>query len=128
MAANLNNLNPELHQGTYVFTSVPVDVDVSNLNIVASVRESEGLTLVLPEEEAIQNGFQTQFPCSWITLGLESALNSVGLTAAFASALAARSIPCNIIAGAHHDHLFVPQEQAEAAIQCLAEVQFEQKE
>ena len=111
-----------------MFTSVPVDVDVSNLNIVASVRESEGLTLVLPEEEAIRNGFQIQFPCSWITLGLESALNSVGLTAAFASALAARSIPCNIIAGAHHDHLFVPQAQAEAAMQCLAEVQFEQKE
>ena len=111
-----------------MFTSVPVDVDVSNLNIVASVRESEGLTLVLPEEEAIQNGFQIQFPCSWITLGLESALNSVGLTAAFASALAARSIPCNIIAGAHHDHLFVPQEQAEAAMQCLVKVQFEHKE
>ena len=64
--ANLNHLNPELHQGTYVFTSVPVDVDVSNLNIVASVRESEGLTLVLPEEEAIQNGFQIQFPLSLI--------------------------------------------------------------
>ena len=122
--ANLNHLNPELHQGTYVFTSVPVDVDVSSLNIVASVRESEGLTLVLPEEEAIRKGFQPQFPSSWITLGLESALNSVGLTAAFASALAARSIPCYIIAGAHHDHLFVPQAQAEAAMQCLVKVQF----
>jgi len=49
----LNRLNPELHEGTYVFTSVPFNIDINGLSIVASVHEEEGLTLVLPEQQAM---------------------------------------------------------------------------
>ena len=119
----LNRLNPELHEGTYVFTSVPFDTDINGLSVVASVYEAEGQTLVLPEQQAMQRGFPIQFRCDWITLGVESALDSIGLTAAFARALADQSISCNVVAGTYHDHLFVPLDCTDAALKCLRELQ-----
>ncbi len=124
----LSRLNPELHEGTYVFTSVPIGTDINGLSVVASMHESEGLTLVLPEQQAVQCGLPLQFRCAWITLGVESELDSVGLTAAFARALADQSISCNIMAGTYHDHLFVPLDCADAALKCLRELQRDTKE
>ena len=119
----LSRLNPELHKGTYAFTSVPICTDINDLTIVASIHEAEGLTLVLPEQQAVQRGFSIQFRCGWITLGVESALDSVGLTATFARALADQSISCNVVAGTYHDHLFVPLDCTDAALKCLRELQ-----
>ncbi len=124
----MSHLNPKLHEGTYVFTSVPIDTDINSLTVVASMHEAEGLTVVLPEQQAIQQGFPIQFRCSWITLGMESALESVGLTAAFARALADKSISCNVVAGTYHDHLFVPLDRADDALQCLRELQTDDNE
>lgn len=126
--SHLSHLSPKLHEGTYVFTSVPIDTDINSLTVVASMHEAEGLTVVLPEQQAIQQGFPIQFRCSWITLGMESALESVGLTAAFARALADKSIPCNVVAGTYHDHLFVPLDRADDALQCLRELQTDDNE
>ena len=119
----LPNLDPELHEGVYVFTTVPPGTDLAGLGVVATMHEPEGLTLVLPESQAEQHGFDLAFRCAWITLWVDSALESVGLTAAFARALAEESIACNVIAGTHHDHLFVPVDRAADALQCLRELQ-----
>ncbi len=119
----LPNLDPELHEGVYVFTTVPPGTDLAGLGVVATMHEPEGLTLVLPESQAEQHGFDLVFRCAWITLRVASALESVGLTAAFARALAEESIACNVIAGTHHDHLFVPVDRAADALQCLRELQ-----
>jgi len=118
----MNRLNPELHEGAYVFTSVPFDTDIRGLSVVASVLEDEGLTLVLPEQQAMQREFPIQFRCGWITLGVQSAMESIGLTAAFSRALANQSICCNVMAGVNHDHLFVPLDRADDALQCLVEL------
>jgi len=40
-------------------------------------------------------------------LGPALALSAVGLTAVFAGALAAAGISANVVAGFHHDHVFV---------------------
>ena len=77
---------------------------------------------MLPEQQAMQRGFPIQSRCSWITLGVESALDSVGLTAAFSRALADLSISCNVMAGVNHDHLFVPFDRAADALLCLREL------
>jgi len=45
--------------------------------------------------------------------------DAIGVTAWFAQALAAAGIACNVIAGVHHDHLFVPIERAQAAVDVL---------
>jgi hypothetical protein len=50
---------------------------------------------------------------------VHSALDAVGLTAAVSRALADAGVSCNVIAGAHHDHLLVPFERGEEALAVL---------
>lgn len=85
----------------------------------ATVLEYEGLTLVLPKEEADAAGYTYDFIGAWITLRVNSSLASVGLTAAVSAVLTAHGVPCNVIAGYYHDHLIVPWERADEAIAAL---------
>jgi hypothetical protein len=85
----------------------------------ATVREAEGLTVVLPRDDADRAGLPYDGELALITLRVHSALDAVGLTAAVSAALAERDIPCNVIAALHHDHLFVPAARAEAALAAL---------
>ena len=50
---------------------------------------------------------------------MNSALDAVGLTAAFATALADAGLSCNVIAGLHHDHVLVDVDDAGAALRVL---------
>ena len=59
------------------------------------------------------------FECARITLDAESDLDLVGLTAAVAARLKEAGIASNIVAGARHDHLFVPAERGEEAVALL---------
>lgn len=52
-----------------------------------------------------------------------SDLAAIGLTAAVATALAGAALPCNAVAGHHHDHLFVPSDRADDALRILRELQ-----
>ena len=115
----LSALNPVLHDDTYVFACVPDGVRAADLDPIATVRETEGVTVVVTEEVARANGLDILFRAAWITLNVVSDLEAVGLTAAFSTALARGGIACNVIAGAFHDHIFVPFEQAPKAIQVL---------
>jgi N-acetylglutamate synthase-like GNAT family acetyltransferase len=115
----LESLSPQLHDGVYAFVTVPTDFEHPRLAAVATVVEREGLTLVLPESDAIRAGLDVLFRASWISLGVQSALAAVGLTAAVSRLLASEGIACNVIAGAHHDHLFVPATEGERALALL---------
>jgi hypothetical protein len=64
-------------------------------------------------------GWPILFSAAWITLTVHSDLQSVGLTAAVSAALAEAEISCNVVAGVHHDHLFVPVARAEEAVAVL---------
>ena len=116
-------MEPALHAGVYAYCVVPHGSDISALSPVATVSESEGLTIVVPEEQAIHAGIAKVFRASWITLTVHSDLQAVGLTAAFASALGKAGISCNVVAGAFHDHIFVPVEQAHQALAALKALQ-----
>ena len=72
----------------------------------ATVLEAEGLTVVAPLAEMRAAGMAPE-PWARISLTVASDLAAVGLTAAFATALGNEGISCNVIAGFHHDHLFV---------------------
>ncbi len=76
----------------------------------ALIREDEGATAIVPGEGG---GFAR------ITLMVHSALDGVGLTAAVSGALAGAGIACNVVAGFHHDHLFVPWGRREEALERL---------
>ena len=81
------------------------------------------MSLVLPLDVADDLGLDCDLPMRRITLSVYSALDGVGLTAAVASVLAEAGIACNMIAAFHHDHAFVPQADAEAAMAVLQRCQ-----
>ena len=119
----LRTLEPVLDSGIYVYTSVPHGTDIGGIDAIATLRETEGFTLVVHEDEAQRHRLPVLFRAAWITLKVHSDLHAVGLTAAFSRALADAGIGCNVIAGAMHDHIFVPHEQAQAALDALRALQ-----
>jgi uncharacterized protein len=84
----------------------------------ATVAEAEGLTVVAPLAEMRAAGMVSD-PWARISLTVHSDLAAVGLTAAFAVALGREGISCNVIAGVHHDHLFVQWDRREDAVAAL---------
>jgi uncharacterized protein len=119
----LRAMAPVLHEGVYVFASLPHGAGLSALDAIATVHEEEGMTVVVAEEAAQRMGLPILFRAAWITLTVHSDLQAVGLTAAFAGALAEAGISCNVMAGACHDHLFVPVEKARKALAALRRLQ-----
>ncbi|HXT07005.1 MAG TPA: ACT domain-containing protein [Roseiarcus sp.] len=126
LATLLARASPRLHpraiavvglEGFALPPALPADA------VIASLREAEGLTLYVDLAAAQAAGLPVAFRAAWITMTVESALDAVGFTAAFAGALARAGIACNVLAGARHDHLFVPWAQAEAAMRILRALQ-----
>ncbi|WP_446040164.1 ACT domain-containing protein [Streptomyces sp. SID1121] len=129
LRALLSGMRPELNPGRYVFTTVggPAGSDgpagiPSGVTPVVTVAEREGLTLVVRLEEADAAGLPYDYVAGWITLRVHSALEAVGLTAAVAQELATAGVSCNVVAGFHHDHLFVPFERAAGAVALLEDL------
>ncbi|MHA6798529.1 ACT domain-containing protein [Bounagaea algeriensis] len=121
----LAHLEPELLPGEHVFTTVDGHEDPVPAKYgqpVVAVREAEGTTLVLPRAQADEAGLPYEYVAAQITLRVHSALDAVGLSAAVSTALADAGLSCNIVAGYHHDHLFVPAEHARHALQVLREL------
>ncbi|HEY7638618.1 MAG TPA: ACT domain-containing protein [Steroidobacteraceae bacterium] len=123
LATLLRSMEPVLHEGVYAYCTVPHDTQLAGFFPVVTVREPEGLTLVLPEEQAVAAGLPVLFRAAWISLTVHSDLQAVGLTAAFSGALGQAGISCNVVAGALHDHLFVPVGQAQRALAALRALQ-----
>lgn len=118
LKALLSGMRPHLHPGRYVFTVTDGKVPPGVIPIV-TVAEQEGLTLVVRLEDADAAGLPYEYVAAWITLRIRSALEAVGLTAAVARELADAGLSCNVVAGFHHDHLFVPHEHATQAVAVL---------
>jgi hypothetical protein len=109
LAAMLSGMAPMLDARAWFFVLVegapPADA-------FAVIREDEGTTAIVAGERA-------GMAFGRITLMVHSALEGVGLTAAVSGALAGAGIACNVLAGYHHDHLFVPWERREEALELL---------
>lgn len=130
MTLPINNLNdllrtmtPYLNEGIYLFATVEPDTAIPLLEIISSIQEQEGLSIVVSEQTAQKYQLNAQFRAAWITLTVHSDLAAVGLTAAFAAALGQAQISCNVVAGNYHDHIFVPYEQADLAMSVLKKLQ-----
>lgn len=115
----LGTMRPALVDGRFVYASVPADDLAAHLSRgpIGLFREDEGITLILPAEAA--EGLAASPPMRLITLTVHSSLEAVGLTAAFATALTAAGISANVVAGYHHDHIFVPERDADRAVETL---------
>ncbi|RDV16021.1 ACT domain-containing protein [Pontibacter diazotrophicus] len=115
----LQQLEPELNDGEYVFCTLQENSTIYLTQVLFSFKEKEGLTVVLPREAADKAALPYSFVSSWITLKVHSSLEAVGLTAAFSTALAKAGISCNVVAAFYHDHIFVPAKDAKKAMQVL---------
>jgi hypothetical protein len=119
----LRAMTPVLNPGVYVFCCLPPGSAIDPQSVVAFVREPEGISVVLAEPDAIRLGLPVRFRSAWLTLTVHSGLADVGFTAAFSAALGDAGISCNVIAGVHHDHVFVPYEQRDGALEALIQLQ-----
>lgn len=117
----LSGMKPVLHDEVFCYTSLSEDCSKAvQAQAVVSVREPEGLTLVLPRAVACDEGLATEGEdWAWITLQIHSSLEAIGLTAAFAHSLTRAGISCNVVAGYHHDHIFVPYDEGSRAVGVL---------
>jgi uncharacterized protein len=118
----LASLEPVQRAGRFVFAVVDDQASLKDLAPEATVREDEGLAVVLRHEQADRLGIAYDYVAAWITLRVHSALDAVGLTAAISTALADAGLSCNVIAGYHHDHLLVPADGAPEAITVLSDL------
>ncbi len=116
-------MQPKLLDGEYVFCTLDDSslADAVALNPLATYLEEEGLSVLLEKSQAEQAGLQFNSTFRGITLSVHSSLDAVGFTAAVSAKLSANGIPSNVIAAHYHDHVFVPAERAEYALQLLTE-------
>ena len=119
LAAMLATLRVERRAGSVAYVSVPDAGAVVREKALASVVEAEGLTVVIDADDARRQDLEVVFEGVWLTLTVHSSLDAVGLTAHVSRVLADAGIACNVIAGAHHDHLIVPADRADEAIGLL---------
>ena len=115
-------MNPKLNEGDYVFATV---TDVSKINrndTICEFKETEGVTLVIEKQKADALNLEYDYIAAWITLEIHSALDAMGLTALFSTALAKNNMSCNVIAAYNHDHIFVAKEDAAKAMQVLTDL------
>jgi len=117
LEALLRTLTIERRPGAFCF--VDFDDVPSGVVVEATVVESEGTTAVVDRDSLSSRTETPQFVAAWLTVAVHSSLDAVGLTAALAGALAQAGIPCNVLAGLHHDHLLVPETKAQMAIGVL---------
>ncbi len=84
-------------------------------DIAMLFQETEGLTVI--------NSAAADTPESnrwvWLELSVYSDLQAVGFLAKVAAALSDADVPCNAVAAFHHDHIFVPEAKAEAAVAAI---------
>ncbi|MEO0464348.1 MAG: ACT domain-containing protein [Pseudomonadota bacterium] len=119
LGAMLAGMSPVLDAASYRFfvPGPPQEFAALHERIFASIYEDEGVTCIVRAKPG-----EDGQPFARITLMVHSALEGVGLTAAVSSALAEAGLACNMVAGYHHDHLFVPWERREAALAVLEQL------
>ena len=115
----LKTMQPCLNEGEYVFCSIADLNSISTDQIISFFKETEGFTIILARAMADQWQLEYSFVAAWITLTVHSALDAVGLTAAFSNALGSAGISCNVVVGYYHDHIFVDKKDAERAMEVL---------
>ena len=113
------HMSPSLDDQVWAFVSVgKVSSEYIAEHALATFRETEGTTLIVPWERAKAFDVCSE-PMARITLNIHSSLEAVGLTAAVSQALASEAISANVVAGFYHDHIFIPQTAGERAVACL---------
>jgi uncharacterized protein len=117
LAELLRDMTPVLHPEPYGYV---VSEHTQLLGTAfAVIREDEGVTVVATSRVLEDANLGPAQEWARITLQIHSSLDAVGLTAVFAKALGDHDISANVIAGVHHDHIFVQWGRRHDALQAL---------
>ncbi len=122
LRALLSSMEPELEPDEFVYCTVPHGAHTA-ANPVCTFQETEGETLILRRDDAEKHQLSFTFLCRKITLRVHSSLEAIGFLAVIAAELAQHSISLNCVSAYYHDHLFVPADQAERAVELLRGLQ-----
>ena len=118
----LKSMKPILEEGEFVFCTLPQEhLEKLELKPIGLFREDEGITVILPRQQADSFGLPYSYIARMITLSVHSSLDAVGFLAAITSLLSQFGISVNPISAYYHDHLFVPSEKAHEVMKLLAE-------
>lgn len=129
LMALITQMQPVLDHRTFVFSRLPNgEVIPSGLQPQMLFWEQQGPTLIVELEQAQEHGLDYDFVSRMITLNVHSALDAVGFLARVTSHLAGYNMGVNPVSGFYHDHLFVPADKAELAMQALTELACQQTE
>ena len=118
LAALLGGMKPVLDPRRFHFSTHPelTLAEAAQFAPIAVFQEPEGLTLITESDEEPRYAM--------ITLTIHSSLEAVGLTTVVSSALSSAQISANVVAAFYHDHVFVPERDAERALDTLKPVSY----
>lgn len=120
----LASMHPHLHAQPYVFCCLTREVYARlPFQPLCSFHEQEGITIIATQSQASQHGLDFEGAWAWITLAVHSSLSAVGFLAAVTARLAEAGISTNPVSAFYHDHLFVPWEKREQAMDVLRRIQ-----
>ncbi|QBH97264.1 ACT domain-containing protein [Limnobaculum zhutongyuii] len=121
----LSSMSPALSSETYVFCTIKEEFteQLFRFKPKGLFVEEEGVTLIITQQTAITHQLAFSGTFRQITLTVHSSLEAVGLTAAVSKALADNNISANVVAAYYHDHIFVPEQDADRALNTLIELQ-----
>lgn len=125
----LRNMQPVLLPDVFVYVTVArrssewQAVESAEVAVIMQFEEQEGTTLVMTQTDASSLKLPFVYPCRIITLNIHSALEAVGFLARITTHLAAHGLSVNPVSAYYHDHLLVPEDRANEAVDLLAELQ-----
>jgi len=116
----LRSMEPTLSEAEYVFVTLD-ECSIGNLinDAVMIFREEEGVTFILAKKTADSHGLEYLSTWSMITLSVHSDLEAIGFIARISTELAREGISVNVVSAYYHDHLFVPHEDGQEALEVL---------
>lgn len=119
LAKVLRSISVDTDSIAYGFASLESDSVLLTNEILCMYRENEGLTVVADTNYLRDNLIDFEGPFAKLTIEVHTSLELVGLTAALAKALTESGISANVIAAYYHDHIFVPFDKQNEAIEAL---------
>ncbi|KAI4112442.1 MAG: hypothetical protein LQ345_006409 [Seirophora villosa] len=119
----LSSLRTSMHPDIFVFLTYPNKLPLPDaLGVEMYFQEREEYTIIATLDSAKNCNLDYVFPCRKITCEVHSSLEAVGFMAAMSKKLTERGIGANPVSGYYHDHLFVPVDRADEAVQALEEL------
>lgn len=118
----LKSMEPKLVEGEFVFCTLSEEFSRLKITPLLVFREEEGITLILKREAAEANSLPYSYVWGMITLTVHSDLAAVGFLAAITNKLAGAGISVNVVSAYYHDHLFIPIDKIDKAMELLREL------